>query len=246
MVLGKNLPRPLVVKVTRLNDSAPVVGINVTFNIVDVINPSEVMWISRAIWMDTRARIEPAEVTTGPDGTAQTYLWLAGSADVNTIIADVPLCLNHVIFTAVGEPSSVWSILTYVFLFVLVGGVVILNVWYQRTVTKRKIRRFDSSTSLSNQAALEEETLDPLGSPPMSPSLSPSLSHKSVNGHSDSRNADRNNNNDNSEEEDFDSNNDDDPFQAARPRKWQNLQRKLNWQLLHMSKRVQNFLYGSK
>ncbi len=58
--------------------------------------------ISRAY---KKTRVEPSTVLTSADGIASTYLWLAGMADENTVTADVPLCLNHAVFTAIGEQS---------------------------------------------------------------------------------------------------------------------------------------------
>jgi hypothetical protein len=77
-VVGEKLSQPLVVyllaiylittfqvvKVLRLNDSAPVQGVNVSFSVVDTTIPAEAMWISHAIGMNKPARFVTSLVLT--------------------------------------------------------------------------------------------------------------------------------------------------------------------------------------
>jgi hypothetical protein len=236
-VVGKKLGKPFVVRVLRINDSMPMENITVTFNVVDIQPATEVMWISQAIWNSKAAWVEPVTVITGKNGTAETYLWLEGAADTNTVTADVPLCLNHVVFYATGEPSIVWSILVYLFLAVLITLVVFLHIWYGKTVKKRKFERFNSALNISTTKLFrspedEDAFSDPVESPPLSPSLSPpalgiqrdkqTLSNRSVN----------------FSEKEEDDEDDDDPFQSTSRTWYQSAQRKAKFEMWRLQRQV--------
>jgi len=251
--VGRRLAKPLVVQVIRLNDSMPVEGVNVTFNVVDIPPPTEVMWIASAIWKAQSAKLEPTTVITSAEGIAQTYLYLAGAADQNTVTADIPLCLNHVVFIATGQQNYVWRLLTYIFLFGLVTGVVVLNLWYSKTTKRRnKIHRFNSNLNLSssnlfangNGYEASDNHSDPLTTPPLSPSFSrpPEIS-KLEKYENESINDNESNYSVTTEDDD------EDPLQYPQPnsRKWyHNVPRKLHWYTLRAGKQLQNLVYGRK
>lgn len=169
-IVGGRIRQPLVVKVIRLNDSMPVQGITVTFNVVDTGAADDVMWISEAIWKASPSRVDPLVVTTSEDGLAETYLWFSGTPGINTVTADTSLSLKHVIFTAQGDPSIVWRVLSYLFLAALIVVVIWLNLWYRRTTKKRELYR--SRSSIINLALSPESRrndIDDTMSPIMSP-----------------------------------------------------------------------------
>jgi len=228
-VVGKKLKHPLVIQVQRMNDSAPVAGINVTFNVVDTTAPVEMTWIAHSIWKGQPASVEVYTVTTSAEGLAETHLWLAGSAGTSTVTVDVPLCLKHVVFTALGQQSVLWSVLTYLFVFILIVAVILLNVWLRKNDKRRKIPRLDLSTAnldihkLSIQSPDDSSDNLSLSSyRPLSPTSSSYRSDK-LDNTSDNSTIDNESTTNNDDEED------DETLQYGAPRRWfQSLKRKLN------------------
>eukprot|EP01113_Clastostelium_recurvatum_P003070 TRINITY_DN1132_c0_g1_i4.p1 TRINITY_DN1132_c0_g1~~TRINITY_DN1132_c0_g1_i4.p1 ORF type:complete len:636 (+),score=130.52 TRINITY_DN1132_c0_g1_i4:39-1946(+) len=133
--VGKTLSHPFALRVTSINDGQPVAGLQIRFAVVDMVTESGV-W-SGSSFGEAYGHLSPEVAITDSNGVAQTYLTLGSKTGKVVVSADIPLCLNHVVFSANAQLSVVWPVMWCLSIAALLVALGALNWWHIQTKNLR-------------------------------------------------------------------------------------------------------------